>query len=146
MKKLKKPFVLFILVIMLIIPFQLIGQEANSIIEEAWADAEADAKKDVKKDNWLVFGFFVPIFGVGVAYLFTPPQKDERLIGKSSEYVQAYTDAYKSEKRRIQTSYASLGCMLTGLTAGCTFIFIKEWSTCGSNYSGCSDSDGYSGD
>lgn len=89
-------------------------------IQEAVTAAERDAEADTNPLIWMGAGFFLGVIGVGAAYLYQPSPPLSRLMGKSPEYVAAYTDTYKRKARDIQTRNALTGCAIeTGLC--CTF-------------------------
>ena len=52
---------------------------------------------------------FSPIVGMAVAFVYSPSPPTERFIGKSPEYISAYTDAYKSKARWVQAQWAAGG-------------------------------------
>lgn len=79
-------------------------------VAEAIAQAERDAKADVNEYLWFGAGFFLGVIGVLLAYLAPPSPPAVRLIGKSPEYVAAYTDAYKSAATREKGTAAIIGC------------------------------------
>ena len=92
-------------------PFLVLAQQAE--MAEARVDAERDAKTDVNGTLWLGAGCLFNWVGVAAAYLTNPSSPPaSRLIGKSPEYVSAYTDAYKAKGKSIQTSKAWLGLLV----------------------------------
>lgn len=62
----------------------------------------------------LTTGVLIPIIRI---YNHLPHPPPERLIGKSPEYIEFYTDAYKSKTRSLRTKLAAAGAV-TGCT-GC---------------------------
>ena len=72
--------------------------------------ATEDAKVDTNKTLWFIAGFLGGIIGVILAYAIPPNVPQLRLVGKSPEYVAAYTDAYRSAGIKEQASAAWLGC------------------------------------
>lgn len=64
---------------------------------------------------WLAIGCLGDIVGVAVAYVIEPQPSATMLLGKSPEYVAAYTDAYKATGKSIQTSKAWTGCIIGAL-------------------------------
>ena len=112
---LNKSITVSIITLMLITPIQLIGQRSReaseSTVTQAKADAEVDAKEDVNALQWIGCGCL--IYGVPAAFLVVPSPKQERLIGKSADYVYVYTSAYKAKRRSLQTRYAMIGCATT---------------------------------
>ncbi len=63
-------------------------------------------------------GFLFGLLGVGAAYVITPSPPAMQLLGKSSEYVAAYTDAYVRAAKGVQTSNAWIGCIVNGVIGG----------------------------
>jgi hypothetical protein len=62
-----------------------------------------------------VAGALIPFILMIYAYEQNPPP--QRLIGKSPEYVNFYTDAYRTKARSIRTKSAAAdagGCLLIG--------------------------------
>jgi len=130
--------------------------EKVSVVGAATMDAAADAERDVNKILWLGCGLITLYLGVGAAYFIVPSAKQERIVGKSFDYVWAYTKAYKSKSRSLQTRYALIGCFITGVAV--TVFSLYKASTegcetdcctgpdlgCDSPDLGCSDSDGCS--
>jgi len=84
-------------------------------LANACKQGEFDAQRDVNGNLWAAIGFFGCIFGVAAAYLIEPTPPASRLIGKSPEYIQTYTDCYKSAAKSIQTNKAINGCVVFGL-------------------------------
>jgi hypothetical protein len=82
----------------------------TSEVEEARQAAEADAKRDVSGLMWLGAGCLFNVIGVGLAYLVTSTPQTSRLLGKSSEYVGAYTEAYTKTVRVNRVTWAAIGC------------------------------------
>lgn len=145
MRKRNKILALFLIVIIFSIPFATYAQlELESVAHQAKVDAEADANKDVNKLLWfgtgcaisgLAFALIYPLPGVytsclvppaGIAgtYFYQPAPNASRFIGKTPEYVSAYTDAYKSNRGRIQSNMSSLGCVTGCGTIGLTLAVI----------------------
>lgn len=96
-----------LLLIVMILTIPIIAQQSNP-----YADAEAQAERDVDKTVWFILGCLGGILGYGAAYLITPNPPTQPLLGKSPEYVAAYTDAYRAKAKKIQTSKAMTGCLV----------------------------------
>ena len=60
----------------------------------------------------MTFGFLVPIRAVN-SYKLTPPP--ERLLGKSPQYIDVYTDVYKTRTRQLRRRYTAAGSGLFGM-------------------------------
>lgn len=115
-------FKLFSLLTVLLIfstPLLVIAQQ-NSIVLEAQLAAERDAKADVNQLNWRLFGLGMAFIGGGCilgpvaiasAYVHLPTPPAGRFIGKSPEYILAYTEVYESKARRLQVESAVVGCI-----------------------------------
>ena len=105
-------------------PLVTIAQQ-NSVQAEAITAAKQDANKDVNKPCWFgvgciltglfflqdPFGYIVPPSGIIGTYFYRPAPPPSRLIGKSPEYVAAYTSAYQLKRGSIQAQWASAGCL-----------------------------------
>ena len=96
-------------------PFVAIATQ-HSVMLEAKAAAEADAEAKTNKFAWFVIGCTSGLIGATYGYLFYEPSPPaSALLGKSPEYVAAYTDAYAKKAKDIQGRNAMFGCVLTGL-------------------------------
>lgn len=122
-----KSISLFLSVVMVIIPFILNAQE--TISEEkakAISQAEVDAENDVKMVWWPGASCLFKVFGVGAAYLMALSPNETRILGKSPEYVRAYTKAYKENAKSSQW----IGVCCTVLTVAGALIavyLIMDW-------------------
>ena len=71
-----------------------------------------------------LFGCLIPLIGV-FNYKINPTP--EKLIGKSPEYIELYTEAYKKKKRSIRRNMA-----ITGFSTGClsvgVFFFLADYT------------------
>ena len=111
-------------------PFVTIAQQ-NFVQAEAATAAEADANKDVSKLlcfgagcvlSALFFlpspcGYLLPPAGIIGSYSYRPGPSPSRFIGKSPEYISAYTTTYKSKRGNIQVLWTSVGCF-----SGCVVV------------------------
>ena len=111
-------------------PFVTIAQQ-NFVQAEAATAAEADANKDVNKllcfSTGCVFsalfflpspyGYFLPPTGIIGSYSYRPSPPPSRLIGKSPEYIAAYTSVYQLKRADIQAQWTSAGCL-----SGCIIL------------------------
>jgi len=84
-------------------------------VEEARQAGEADAKRDVSGLMWLGAGCLFNVIGVGLAYFVTSTPQTSRLLGKSSEYVGAYTEAYTKTVRVNRVTWAAIGCAVNSV-------------------------------
>ncbi|MXV75882.1 hypothetical protein F4Z99_16615 [Candidatus Poribacteria bacterium] len=128
---------LLMAVLVFSIPFGTFAQQGSVQAAEAIANAKADANKDVNKPLWFgagcllsgsafllkPYGYFaLPIGSIG-GYLYQPAPLPSRLIGKSPEYIAAYTSTYKSKRGEIQANSTAAGCL-----SGCLIIVLATGS------------------
>ena len=71
----------------------------------------------------LTVGVLIPIIRI---YNHLPHPPPERLIGKSPEYVEFYTDTYKAKTRSLRTKLAAAGAA-TGCGLGILGCLVSEW-------------------
>ena len=65
----------------------------------------------------LAIGGLAPLIGI---YTYQGNPHPERLVGKSPEYVESYTDTYKATTRSIRTKWAAAGGLIgVGVGIGC---------------------------
>jgi hypothetical protein len=82
----------------------------QSQFDEARIAGERDADQETSAALWFIAGCGVGALGVVGAYVISPNPSASKLLGKSPEYVAAYTDAYKEKAKSIQTKNAWIGC------------------------------------
>ncbi|MBN2379226.1 hypothetical protein JXM67_05435 [candidate division WOR-3 bacterium] len=100
--------------IMLAVGF-LFAQET----EDPCKKANHDAMEDTNELLWIGAGcvsglLFTPLAGLvpaGFGYFLTPKPREVNLVGKSPEYVDAYTSCYKNRRSMIQGNSAGVGCL-----------------------------------
>ncbi len=102
---------------LLLDPVVAFGQENPSPSESAREAAESDARRDVAWPLWLGCGCLFLYFAPLGALLYTPSAPADRLVGKSPDYVIAYTGAYRSKIRSFQVKYSLIGCFSTAAIA-----------------------------
>jgi len=73
------------------------------------------AKANTNGTLWLAVGCLGGIVGVAVAYVVDSQPSATMLLGKSPEYVAAYSDAYRATGKSVQTGKAWTGCLLSAL-------------------------------
>lgn len=95
-------------------PFVAIATQ-HSVMLEAKAAAEADAEAKTSKSTWLTLGCLGGLIAVAAGYVYAPSPPAGALLGKSPEYVAAYSDAYAQKAKGIQRRYAMYGCVLNTL-------------------------------
>lgn len=101
---------------------------APGMAQVSKGDAEygtyAQGKMDGERDAggsfiWFVWGLLCGVLGVGAAYFMKPDPPTAVLVGRSSDYVQGYTQAYKDKGRDKNVTWACLGCLVsTGASVG----------------------------
>ena len=96
-------------------------------VANACKQGEFDAHRDVNGTLWLAIGFFGGIFGIAAAYLIEPSPPASRLIGKSPEYIQVYTDCYKRKGKSVQGKKAITG-FVVGILVGIALVVL--WFGC----------------
>ncbi|MCG9127778.1 hypothetical protein JT359_09290 [Candidatus Poribacteria bacterium] len=69
-----------------------------------------------------VFGALIPIIGI---YNYKTNPSPDKLIGKSAEYVEEYTKAYKKKTRSIRRNMAAAG-FTTGCLSLASFILLSD--------------------
>ena len=81
-----------------------------------YAQGKIDAERDAHGNAlWILGGFCCGIFGVAGAYFIKPDVPTQAIIGKSSEYVMGYSEAYKDKGRNKNTWYAVGGCLVSAV-------------------------------
>jgi hypothetical protein len=133
MKRLRfRAVTLFLVVCMILGPLRLQAQQPEEkpskadIINQARFDAEKDADMDANKFLWLGCGFVTLWMGMAAAYFIVPSPSAERLMGKSADYVFAYTTMYRSKRRSTQTTFATIGCAISGTIATIALLIALE--------------------
>ena len=83
-----------------------------SEVEQATADARRDAELNVSSLAWGSAGFVCTFFAPIYAYLALPEVPVGALLGKSPEYVDAYTLVYQQNVRRRRLQASVIGCAI----------------------------------
>ena len=99
-------------------PSTVLAQDAV----EGAVSGQMDGKANTSGPLWLGAGCLFGIFAVGAAYLITPNPPATRLLGQSSEYVAAYTDAYERAGKSEQTNNALIGCLAGYAVTGIIYL------------------------
>ncbi len=89
-----------------------------SVKKTAEMDAHRHAGIDVKPGLWFSFGCMFGPIGWMSGSVFDSPPPSYRLLGKSSEYIAFYLDAYKVRSRQLQSSHARNGCLISSTFFG----------------------------
>lgn len=115
---LRRAYVVGLVVLMIAAPQVALSSD----IDQGRLDGARDAKTDVSGTIWFMAGCCLSATGVLIAYIYAPNPPATRLLGKSPEYVAAYTDAYRAAAKGTQTSSAWNGCIVFGLTYTVFFV------------------------
>jgi len=99
------------------LPLTLAAQETDPCVQ-----AKVDAERDTEKLLWMAMGCVFGCLGVGAAYVIETSPEAMSLVGKSPEYVAAYTDCYKEKGRSIQTNKALVGCLVGTLVGAAVTV------------------------
>ena len=146
----------FIAVLMFSTPFTTLAQESAEQADMGTAEADAiqDANADVNKPLWVGlggllagltlihdYGCVLSVGGLAGTHFYRPNPPAERLIGKSPEYVNVYSEAYKNEIAKLHTLWSAAGCVGGGvIIAGFAVVgFIRLGITAGLSENGGQD-------
>ena len=116
-----KKIVSLVLTILLIsMPILSFAQEEMSAeIKEAIAQAHIDANKDVDEGTYIAMGVLLNVIAVVAVTIFDSSPDPSRLVGKSPEYVKAYTKAYKEKAKSQRMKNTAAGCAASTVLVGC---------------------------
>jgi hypothetical protein len=81
-------------------------------VATACMDAERQAKSDISGGTWFLIGCLIGPIGYLLA-MSEPNPPSTNLLGKSPEYVAAYTDCYRRMGKAIKTKNAMTGCIIS---------------------------------
>ena len=106
---------LLMAVLIFSMPVVTFAQQAAAEAEQrkAIADAERDAEARVNKGLWFGVGCLTTVIGTVLAYSLPPTPPAQQLVGKSPEYVNFYTEAYKAKAKSVQGRSALIGAGIT---------------------------------
>jgi len=110
--------------IALVLAFSLIAVPAmaeetgSAEQEDGYLQGRSDGNRDARGNAaWILAGLTgtgfclcIGCVGVGIAYAIAPSPPAQALLGKSAQYVQGYTEAYKNKARKDNAGYAAAGC------------------------------------
>jgi hypothetical protein len=114
----KKTISIVLAVLMGLFPLIIWGSD-NTIQTEPCQQAIADAKADVSAWQWIGVGCLFTLFGVAAAYIIKPTPPPDKLLGKSPEYVESYTDCFVKQCRRTRGGNAWIGL---GVSTAATLV------------------------
>jgi len=123
--------VLALTVAVLVYPTTVLARERGEegTAYEGAAAGRTDGKANTTWCLWWGAGCLFGIFGVGAAYVITPSPPVTSLLGKSSDYVAAYSAAYVSSARNEQALNAWIGCGVSALTSAAIFLISSTLSS-----------------
>ncbi len=114
-------FALLCALIVFLLPYQSLAQEAS----EAMTQARMDAQRDANGTMWFILSCLFGVIPLLLAYVIDPSPPMGRLMGKSPEYVATYTDTYRAEVKSIRTKNALWGCLLgTGISCALYVVLL----------------------
>ena len=111
-------------VAVLVYPTTVLAQETAGTASEGAVAGQTDGRTNTSGILWFGAGCLFHVFGIGAAYLITPNPPAMRLLGKSSDYVAAYTDAYGSSAKSVQTKNAWTGCCVSSAAYGVYVVVV----------------------
>ena len=104
------------------------ASSAANEMAEGRVTGEADAESATNKGLWFIAGCLGGVLGLIISYVYTPTPPSSRLLGKSPEYVAAYSDAYREKAKKLQTNMALTGCGV-GAVAYIVYVVLVIGST-----------------
>jgi hypothetical protein len=90
----------------------------------AMADGERDAQAETNGVAWLAVGCLVGVLGVVIGYVVEPSPPPTRLLGKSPDYVMAYTQSYKYAGKQAQGKKALVGCLVGTAAVAVVYVIV----------------------
>lgn len=97
----------------LLIPALPIMAQQGEISE--YFQGKIDGQRDGKSSSkilWLAGGCLLGPLGILIGYILPPSVPGDRLIGKSPEYVQGYTEGYREKGREQNALWAAGGYLI----------------------------------
>jgi hypothetical protein len=99
--------------------------EISGDANQGMMEGRRDAIHDVNGFLWFGCGCTFNYLGVGAALIAVPSPKQYRFMGKSQDYIWAYTKQYKKTRRGQQTKYAAIGCATGTAIALSTLLLLS---------------------
>ncbi len=128
MKERKFCFVKRVLSLFLAIALIAVPILAQQVESQPYLDGQRAAEQNVGTAIWFVAGLFLSVLGFAMGYLIAPNPPASLLIGKSVEYVMAFTDAYKSKGKSMQGKWALIGCAVNAALWGVLILAVGIWA------------------
>lgn len=111
----KKSIALSLSLLILTVP--VLAQQGQT--QKAVEEAQIQAKKDAGTAAWVMLG--IVLIGIPLSQIIQPKPPQEALLGKSPEYVSAYTDAYQQEVKKIRMDNSLIGF---GISAAAVVLYL----------------------
>jgi hypothetical protein len=98
-----------------------------TVVGEGSKDDYIQGKMDAEQDYrdqpvWILAGLagtglclLIGCAGILVAFVAAPSPPADRLLGKSTNYILGYTEAYKHKGKRANAKWATIGCTLAAV-------------------------------
>ena len=105
----------------------LIGQEESEQPpeEDTYESGYIAGKRDAKGDaTWICSGLYLGPIGVVLPWVVSPKVPGGNLIGKSAEYVEGYTKAYRKKVKKVNFGFSLIGF---GIFAGSVLGLAYAW-------------------
>jgi hypothetical protein len=118
----KRFVVMFLVVSFLVSGFSGIVFAEKAEAGSICAQAQMDATTDVNKVLWIGSGCLLGVIGILIGYVASPSVPASRIMGKSSEYLQAYTTCYTDKGKSEQGMNAIIGCGISSAVFGVIYL------------------------
>lgn len=105
---------------LVLVPDYALAQAAEVSATDACFQGKSDAQRNTS-GIWFFAGC-VGILGLLIAYTVAPTPPASSILGKSPEFVAAYTDCYRSEGKSAQGRKALIGCVVFSV------IYVGIWA------------------
>jgi len=88
-----------------------------------YLQGKMDGKREARGNPvWILAGLAgtglclcIGVAGIGIAFAVAPSPPETALMGKSTSYIQGYTEGYKSKGRLGNAGWATLGCTIAAV-------------------------------
>ena len=107
-------------------PVFAVETNVTVIEQQARLDADIDVIRDARSLEWGLGGALCGFFALGASVAYAPTVPTANLMGKSPEYIIAYTDAYRSAMKRKNIMAAGVGCLVNVSVSAVLFLFITR--------------------
>ena len=111
--------IITVLMVLLLVAVPLMAQSDDGGAAQGRIDGQRDGKGSAV---WILAGCCLSWIGIIIAYLVKPTPPASSMIGKSSDYVAAYTEAYKSEGGKKNAMYAAGGCVASAIVSCISYV------------------------